>query len=115
MKVVIRDQTNFVPGKSCNGGCYLEETIYEQTSDGLWAIRYWNSSDFPYCNIQGCFQSCEGCFYQNEENGECEAPQPVIDLRELLQRLAEVANKNYERPRDNPGAVGGYEVLVLAS
>jgi len=112
MRVVVKDQTNFVPGRSSSGGCYLEVAEYEQISDGRWAVRYWSSSDFDYCPWMGQYQSCEGCFYRSDEDGECEAPQETITLRELLERLAEVANQNYERPRYNPEAVGGYEVVL---
>lgn len=79
-RVRINDYSQYVEGKSCNGGCYGFWTDYKRTETG-WEISYGSTadSDFSYCPCCGSFNDHYNYKNKNYTCGEFE----VITTEEL--------------------------------
>lgn len=60
MKVIITDNRDYVPEKSCNGGHYSYWTVYREIGTDYFEISYYTSAEFDYCECCGRF-GCHDC------------------------------------------------------
>ena len=59
-EIEFQDWSQYVEGKSSNGGCYMfsDHYYYNEKSD-LWRKEYETSADFEYCPVCGRFENHE--------------------------------------------------------
>jgi hypothetical protein len=87
-KISRTDDTNYIPGKCCNGGAYRFIIDYIPLLDGKgFMIDYHTSSDFDYCPVDGQFQDCYKCHQWDNFLGKCHAPRKNISLGELVDKI----------------------------
>ena len=91
-QITIYDNTQYVSGMSCNGGCYWFGTRYVERPDGKYNVYYRTSADFPYCPFCGSFYSGDSCSCGREEPD-------VVTSDEVVQELLK-ARRAIERGED---------------
>lgn len=89
-KVIIIDDSSFVPEKGANGGCYRYKYTYSRINKNSFEVEYSTSSEFDFCGILGEYQECWRCFYY--KNGECTATPQTMTTSEV----AEVVRSYYK-------------------
>lgn len=69
--VQLVDTSNFVAGKSNNGGCYAFSEEFSPCVCGCGKLvkEYYTSAEFSYCVVEGGFKTCQGCSYNDPVHG----------------------------------------------
>lgn len=85
-KVVFNDFSQYVEGKSCNGGCYGFWVTYHRTGDVFTAV-HGTTAEFDYCPVCGSFSSHyegdDSCFESEYSCGEYE----TVSEEQLLELI----------------------------
>lgn len=82
-KVIIRDESSYIDGKSNNGGGYSFTTIYNKVDNNKFRVENYTSADFPY-------SVSDGVFGEEGSIDDCK----VISLNEVLKDV--ILNWNKE-------------------
>lgn len=97
--LTIVDERDYDPEKCNNGGKYRYfEDYFRNNPDENFIVSYNTSAEFDYCQVQGAFQSCNKCSYNEEiEEGEfdCVAEYNQITEQELQQYINNLKEGEY--------------------
>lgn len=90
-RIIIRDYSNYVEGKSSNGGCYIYSTVYKyMPKQNVYEVVHTTSAEFPYCAIYGCFCSA------TEDNSCCDNAKPAMVTYEMIMSQIKDLKKIYK-------------------
>lgn len=57
-EIVIRDDSQVIPGKNRTGGAYSYRLHIRRVGEDNYILSYHTSADFPFCAVDGQFQDC---------------------------------------------------------
>ena len=90
-RITVDDYSQYVQGKSSNGGCYIYSTFYKYVPNlNVYEVTYSTSAEFPYCVVYGCF--CN----ETEENSCCRRAKPrMVTYEEIMSDIKD--RKKYHK------------------